>query len=145
LSVGASDDLGIVADFSSSHRFLDPAVRFVPDIVAPGVDVLSSIPGGKTELFSGSSMATPHVAGLAALLFQAFPAATVANVEEAICASSKRTAGMTAARGGKGIPDGLKALKALGALMGGPSPVVASAGSTPKAKSKLQKSKSKLQ
>ncbi len=127
LSVGASDESGVVADFSSSRRFLDPVERFVPDLVAPGVDVLSCIPGGKTELFSGSSMATPHVAGLAALLFEAFPGAGVTQVEQAIFASSRRPAGMTAPRGGRGIPDGIKAWKALSDAMGGAAPPVAEA------------------
>jgi serine protease len=59
-------------------------------------------------------MATPHIAGLAALLFEAFPAATAEQVEAAIFDSSKRPMGMAAARGGRGIPNGMKSLKALG-------------------------------
>ena len=41
--------------------------RRVPDAVAPGEDVLSAAPGGGWRTLSGSSMAVPHVAGLAAL------------------------------------------------------------------------------
>lgn len=42
------------------------------DIAAPGVDVLSSVPGGH-DRFNGTSMATPHVAGIAALYAELDP------------------------------------------------------------------------
>lgn len=46
------------------------------DLAAPGVDILSSTPGNKYEKFSGTSMATPHVSGVAALIKAAYPNAT---------------------------------------------------------------------
>lgn len=47
---------------------------------APGVDIESTVPGGRTETMSGTSMASPHVAGVAALHLQADPDANPATV-----------------------------------------------------------------
>jgi subtilisin family serine protease len=46
------------------------------DLGAPGVNVLSTVPGAGYDSFSGTSMATPHVSGLAALLKARYPAAS---------------------------------------------------------------------
>ncbi|HEV7474401.1 MAG TPA: S8 family serine peptidase [Pyrinomonadaceae bacterium] len=118
LSVGANDSAGRVADFSSSQRFLRNTDPLVPDLVAPGVDVISAKPGGGFQLMSGSSMATPHVAGLAALLFQAKPTASVAEVENAIFGSCT-LGSVTPARGNRGVPNAVRALAALtGTVLG---------------------------
>ena len=74
MSVAALDAQRQVAWFSCAA--LD-AVGGV-DVAAPGVDVVSAKPGGSTQLMSGTSMATPHIAGLAALYLQKTPKLTAA-------------------------------------------------------------------
>jgi len=110
LSVGAYDEKGQVALFSSSQKFNRPKDPIVPDLVGPGVDVLSCIPNGRYALMSGSSMATPHIAGLAAILMQAKPKAKANQIEGAIFKSCRLLKGMTADRANRGVPDAIKAL-----------------------------------
>ena len=62
------------------------SLRLKPDVVAPGVGVLSSVPGG-WALASGTSMAAPHVAGAAALLVERHPEWTVDDVKSALVQS----------------------------------------------------------
>ncbi len=62
-----------------------------PDLVAPGVNVYSSVPGG-FAVFQGTSMATPHVAGAAALLKQLHPDWSVRQVKSALVNSAARPA-----------------------------------------------------
>ncbi|GAA3274735.1 S8 family serine peptidase [Dactylosporangium vinaceum] len=72
LTVGAVDRNTRVAEFSSRGPSLDGLAK--PDVMAPGVDVLSALPGGGYDVLSGTSMAAPHVAGVVALMWSANPA-----------------------------------------------------------------------
>jgi subtilisin family serine protease len=113
LSVGAVDRRGQVPSWSSSRRFTRRHDAIVPDVVAPGVGVVSARPGSGWQQMDGTSMATPHVSGLAALLCEADPAASVDDIEQAVFASCTRRAGVDEDRAGRGTPNAVKALEAL--------------------------------
>src|SRR5204863_769768 len=76
-------NVNIMAGFSSQGP-TDVDFRVKPDVVAPGVNVLSSIPGNRWAFFQGTSMATPHLAGSAAVVIGAHPTWSAAAVRSAI-------------------------------------------------------------
>jgi serine protease AprX len=114
ITVGALDDRGTtstkddkIADFSSRG----PTRRMVakPDIVAPGVDIISLAvsTGNEEEVYkslSGTSMATPIVSGCAALIHEMFPGYTNEQVKE-LMMSSARDLKFPAYAQGKGLID----------------------------------------
>jgi subtilisin family serine protease len=81
VSVGATTKSDTVISFSNSATFLS--------LLAPGVSILSSVPGGGFERMSGTSQATPHVAGAWAILKQHSPTASVDAVLSALQVSGK--------------------------------------------------------
>jgi subtilisin family serine protease len=85
---GANFALGVGATTSSDIRASFSNYGFGLDVMAPGVSILSTTRGGGYGLMSGTSMATPHVSALAALLFAANPGISAAAVAHRILASA---------------------------------------------------------
>ena len=86
ISVAAIDNQGAKASFSSYGK------RTV-HVGAPGVNVYSST-GGSYASFSGTSMATPHVAGVAALVWSHEPALTALEVKQRLLSTARPIAGL---------------------------------------------------
>jgi thermitase len=79
VSVAATDHNDARASFSNANSDVE--------IAAPGVSVLSTIPGGQYARLSGTSMATPHVSGVAGVLWQLFPGDTAAGIRGRLTAA----------------------------------------------------------
>ena len=84
-AVIATTDLPRLAPFSAQGP-APSSGRLKPDVVAPGMSIYSAFPvsDGSFGLFSGTSMASPHVAGAAALLAELHPQWTPAQVKSAL-------------------------------------------------------------
>ena len=98
ISVGATDLQDRIAYFSSRGP-LPGSYVLKPDVVAPGVDITSCIPGGREKTLSGTSMAAPHVSGAAALLLQGHPDWTPRQVKAALMNTAVRAQGGATERG----------------------------------------------
>ena len=134
LTVGAIADLGVngfkQADFSSRGKTADGRIK--PDVSAPGVTITSAASGTASGYanMSGTSMATPFVAGVALLMRDANPALSSQQVKDHVMATAvdwgrggdNKTAGSTGADidYGAGRLDAYAALKAGGAPINSP-------------------------
>ena len=89
ISVAAIDSAGTLARFSNFGRT-------TVDVAAPGVGILSTVPGGGYASFSGTSMATPHVSGVVALLVAQHPEYSAAQLVQRVLGTTKPLAGLAA-------------------------------------------------
>ena len=80
ISVGATNIFDRLALFSSRGPG-NCDLRIFPDLVAPGVNIFSSVPDSTYSFLSGTSQAVPHVVGTIALMLSANPDLTVDEVE----------------------------------------------------------------
>lgn len=107
LTVGAVDSSDTLADFSSrGPRYGDDALK--PEITAPGVGIVAArshylgAGSGSYMSLSGTSMATPHVAGVAALVAAAHPNWRGSRIKDALISTAKPTPGIGPDDGGNG-------------------------------------------
>ena len=118
LTVGAVDDDNRIAEFSS--RGPTKAGTLKPDLTAPGVGIVAArhsdgrigppVADGYTSL-DGTSMATPHVAGAAALLRQQHPDLTGSQLKARLTGSTTPTAELTPFEQGSGRVDVAKLIR----------------------------------
>ncbi len=107
LCVGASDSSDRVASFSN-YGLLKV------DLFAPGVSILSTLPASQYGWGSGTSMAAPHVAGVAALIAARNPALTPTQIKTAVLSGVDPIAVMSASSVSGGRLNAAGALTALG-------------------------------
>eukprot|EP00130_Batrachochytrium_dendrobatidis_P008490 XP_006683365.1 hypothetical protein BATDEDRAFT_93128 [Batrachochytrium dendrobatidis JAM81] len=86
-AVGATDQNNRLATFSLLGP--SPYKEIKPDVTAPGVDIRSSLPGGRYGNNEGTSMAAPAVAGVVALLYQAAPNLSIDQIREILTNTAK--------------------------------------------------------
>jgi subtilisin family serine protease len=100
-AVGASnhnDEHGYQTECHTTFGFSKPLCAFTNwghdsvDVSAPGVDITSTVPGASWETWDGTSMAAPHVAGIAALVLAQNSTFTVAQLKNAVMHSVDKPA-----------------------------------------------------
>ncbi|WP_326702214.1 S8 family peptidase [Streptomyces cyaneofuscatus] len=117
LTVGAVDRKDRIADFSSTGPTADGSLK--PDLTAPGVGIVAAKAAKGAEgtpaapgyvSMSGTSMATPHVAGAAAVLAQRHPDWTGQRIKQALTASARPGSGLSPLQQGTGRTDLARAI-----------------------------------
>lgn len=104
IEVGSTDATDLIPTFSA-HGPAPGSYALKPDLVAPGVEIGSTWLNGGYQDDSGTSMAAPHVAGAAALLREAHPDWSAAQVEAALTAGAHLLPGYDAVTAGAGRLD----------------------------------------
>ncbi|MGI8659956.1 MAG: S8 family peptidase [Thermoleophilaceae bacterium] len=92
------------------------------DLAAPGVRTLSTVPGGGYRYFRGTSMATPHAAGAAALIWSLVPGASVTGVRAALLGGTDAKSAFTAKTATGGRLNARRSLELAAASAGLPLP-----------------------
>ncbi|WP_180237168.1 S8 family peptidase, partial [Lacimicrobium alkaliphilum] len=93
ITVAASDSNKNIAEFSSKGYPSSGAAILKPEVAAPGVSIYSSIPGGGYGYKTGTSMSSPMVAGVVALLKQIAPEKSPEQLKAALVATATSIAG----------------------------------------------------
>jgi len=87
VSVAATDNRDNIASFSNYGKTK-------VHVAAPGVKILSTVKGGDYAVMSGTSMATPHVSGISALLWSTNPSYTYAQIKDLLIKTSDKVRGL---------------------------------------------------
>ena len=103
ISVGAMDGKGVKASFSNY------GAKKV-HVFAPGVNIISSVIGNRYQKMSGTSMATPHVAGVVGLILSHEPTLSPPEVRARLIATSAKVSTLSNYSQSKGRVDALRAL-----------------------------------
>ncbi|GAB2841307.1 S8 family peptidase [Lentzea nigeriaca] len=112
LTVGAVDRDDKLASFSSRGPKVGAHSNIKPEVTAPGVGIVAAKAGSSEHVAKdGTSMATPHVAGAAALLKQQHPDWTAGQLKAALASTAKPTAGLSVFDQGTGRIDVAKAIE----------------------------------
>ena len=87
------------------------------DVFAPGTEIVSTVPGNKYRSLQGTSMASPEVAGVAALLLNVFPFASGVEIKNAIMSTTTQYEGLQVFCPGSGSNVAFSSLSKTGGIV----------------------------